>query len=414
LLLLQSFIGVTTLTMLVLAAVVADWKASQKRERDARTEAERANSAKDQFLAVLSHELRTPLTPVMLAASILENDRELPERVREDLQTIRRNVQLEARLIDDLLDLTRITRGKLQLDLHVVDIHELIRSAIDICCRDSRVKLEVKLEAAEHFVHADPARIQQVFWNLLNNAQKFTPQGGKISIHSSDSGSEILITVSDTGAGIEADLMPRLFDAFAQGERAAPAGAGGLGLGLAISKALVSAHRGSIEARSEGRGRGATFIVRLPTTPRPQQAGSALPGDQNADQSPAGLKILLVEDHPSTLTMLSKLLEAMGHHVTQASSVASGLAALERESFDLLISDLGLPDGVGYELMQQAKDKHSIRGIALSGYGTDSDVQRSLEAGFMEHITKPIDMETLEGAISRAAGGRTGAAVKRS
>jgi len=255
LLLLQSFMGVTTLTMVVLAAVVADRQQAQERERAARTEAERANSAKDQFLAVLSHELRTPLTPVMLAASILENDRALPERVREDIQTIRRNVELEARLIDDLLDLTRITRGKLQLDLHVVDIHELIQRAIDICCRDSRIKMNVKLDAAEHHIRADPARIQQVFWNLLNNAQKFTPEGGAISIRSSNSNEDIMVEVADTGAGIEPDLLPKLFAAFEQGDRGtAHKGGDGLGLGLAISKMLVTAHGGTLDGYSDGRG----------------------------------------------------------------------------------------------------------------------------------------------------------------
>jgi CheY-like chemotaxis protein len=400
-----------SLTMLVLAAVVADRQAAQQRER----EAERANSAKDQFLAVLSHELRTPLTPVMLAASILENDRSLPAEVREDLQTIRRNVELEARLIDDLLDLTRITRGKLQLDLHVVDIHELIRRAIDICCRDSRVKLDVKLEAAEHFIHADPARIQQVFWNLLNNALKFTPDDGSVSVRSSNSGGEVVVEVSDTGAGIEPELMPRLFAAFAQGERPmAGTGGGGLGLGLAISKALVSAHRGSIDANSDGRGRGATFVVRLPTTAAPQQPKSGSPELETSAQARSGLRILLVEDHHSSLMMLCRLLEAMGHRVTPASTVASALRALEADSFDLLVSDLGLPDGVGYDLMQEAKAKYALRGIALSGYGMDSDVQRSLEAGFLEHITKPIDMDTLRAAIARAVGTRASATSVRS
>ena len=183
-------------------------------------------------------------------------------------------------------------------------------------------------------------------------------------------------------------------------------------MGLAISKALVVAHRGTIWARSDGRGHGATLCVRLPTTPRPQQAKIESPPREVSDQSPAGLKILLVEDHQSTLAMLCKLVEAMGHRVTPASSVASALRAMESDSFDLLISDLGLPDGVGYDLMQQARAKYDLRGIALSGYGMDSDVQRSLEAGFLEHITKPIDMDTLRAAIARAAG--RGKALSRS
>ncbi len=407
LLLLQSFMGVTTLTMVVLAAVLADRATAEERERAARTEAEAANSAKDQFLAVLSHELRTPLTPVMLTASMLENDPQLPARVREDLHTIHRNVALEARLIDDLLDLTRITRGKMQLDFHVVDIHELIRRAMDICCRESRLTLEVKLEAAEHFVRGDPARIQQVFWNLLNNAMKFTPDGGTVSIHSKNERANIVVEVADTGMGIEPDLLPKLFAAFAQGGRATvQKGSAGLGLGLAISKMLITAHGGDICAHSDGHGRGARFVVQMPTVtqPAPSRAPVASDAAPVGTNSPQGLRILLVEDHESTLAVLGKLLSAMQHQVTPARSVAAAEKALEGGSFDLLISDLGLPDGLGYELMQRAKTRYGIKGIALSGYGMDSDIQRSKQAGFLEHLTKPIDLERLEGAIARAAG----------
>lgn len=406
LLLLQSFLGVTTLTMLVLATVVADLQKAQERERAARTEAERANSAKDQFLAVLSHELRTPLTPVMLAASMLENDRELPARMRQDLQTIRRNVELEARLIDDLLDLTRITRGKLQLDLHVTDIHDLMRRAIDICCRDNRLKLDVQLEAPSHQVRADPARIQQVFWNLLNNAQKFTPEGGAITIRSRNApDGAIVVEISDTGAGIEPTLLPKLFAPFAQGQRgSAQKGGAGLGLGLAISRALVSAHGGTLGGHSEGPGRGATFTVQMPTVSQPAISPPAQSTPRETKPSIShGLRILLVEDHESTLVMMGRLLSAMQHKVTPATSIASAARALESNSFDLLISDLGLPDGLGYELMQLVKSKYGLKGIALSGYGMDSDIQRSREAGFLEHLTKPIDMDTLEAAIARAA-----------
>jgi signal transduction histidine kinase/ActR/RegA family two-component response regulator len=404
LLLLQSFMGVTTLTMVVLAAVIADRQHAQERERAARAEAERANSAKDQFLAVLSHELRTPLTPVMLAASMLENDRALPKQVREDLQTIRRNVELEARLIDDLLDLTRISRGKMPLDLHVVDIHELIQRAIDICCRDRRTQLNVKLEAKQHHVRADPARIQQVFWNLLNNAMKFTPEGGTVSVRSKNLGQDIVVEVVDTGAGIESEFLPKLFSAFAQGDRdTAQRGAGGLGLGLAISKALITAHGGTVTATSGGRGQGSTFTVQMPAVFCPPES---LPRESDRagvkDHASQGQRILLVEDHDSTLVMLTKLLSVMGHRVTPVNSIAAALRAFEGNSFDLLISDLGLPDGLGYDLMKRVKSQYGIRGIVLSGYGMDSDVQRSKEAGFFEHLTKPIDMDTLEAAIARA------------
>jgi signal transduction histidine kinase len=411
LLLLQAFIGVNTLMALILAAVVAERKRAYderdqilQRERSARAEAEQANRAKDQFLAVLSHELRTPLTPVLLATTLLEKSPDLPQDLAEHVQMIRRNVELEARLIDDLLDLTRITRGKLQLNPANVDVHELLRRAMGIACPDRSADLVVQLEATRHHVQGDPARLQQVFWNLLSNAVKFTPSGKSITVRTSNAEDQSVIEaeISDSGAGIEPQFLPRLFNAFEQGDTARARRFGGLGLGLAIAKALVEAHGGTIAARSAGLDAGATFTVRLPAVAAPQPDGSdPFPRRPPAGRTVARAKVLLVEDHEETLRLLARLLTNLGHDVVTASSIKTAQEAARAQQFDLLISDLGLPDGMGYELMRSLRTANHLRGIALSGYGMSEDIQLSREAGFAEHLVKPVDIRALEEAIAR-------------
>ena len=371
-------------------------------ERAAREEAERAGRVKDQFLAVLSHELRTPLTPVLMTVSLIEQNPDLPASIREDITSIRRNVELEARLIDDLLDLTRLARGKIRYDFQTIDVHLLIRSALSICCSDGKHQVITDLHAADSYVRGDAARLQQVFWNLLNNAWKFTQPGGKITIESQSHDRKVTIAVSDTGMGIEADVLPRVFDAFEQGDVIRARNFGGLGLGLAICNALVDAHGGTIAAQSEGKDRGATFTVELPTVPAPDPHETKLtPAVPGEGQKRRRLRLLLVEDHPSTLKAVTKLLQSCGHQVDGFASMAEGLRAAEANQYDLLISDLGLPDGSGYELMQQLGSKYDLRGIALSGYGMEDDIERSRSAGFAEHLVKPIDLQTLSGAIER-------------
>jgi signal transduction histidine kinase/ActR/RegA family two-component response regulator len=372
-----------------------------ERERTARSEAERANRSKDNFLAVLSHELRTPLTPVLLTTSLLENDANLPDSIRGDIQMIRRNVEMEARLIDDLLDMTRITRGKLQLNLQTTDLHEIVLRAIDICCRGTNINLKVELNAKRHHIRADAGRIQQVLWNLLNNARKFTPAGGTISVRSGNRDEKtIQVEVTDTGVGIPADILPKLFLAFEQGDSAEAKRAGGLGLGLAISKALVHGHGGILRATSEGQGRGSTFAVEFATVPPPPAQppnGRARP---HAGQKRA--RILLVEDNEVTLKVLRRLLQSREHHVVEATSIATAKEAAAREPVDLVISDLGLPDGLGHEVMRELGKLYGVRGIAISGYGMPADIDQSRKAGFVEHLVKPIDAAALEAAIARA------------
>jgi CheY-like chemotaxis protein len=384
---------------------ISDRKRAEDALRQAKEQAERASEAKSEFLATLSHELRTPLTPVLLTVSLMEARSALPDDLRDDIATIRRNVELESRLISDLLDLTRITSGKLQLDEQTVDLHLIVRSAVEICQREVSAKLTLDLSAIRHFVRGDSTRLQQVFWNLINNAIKFTPADGVITVRSGNAEQGLIrVDVIDTGVGIDAAVLPRLFTAFEQGEARAARQQAGLGLGLAISRKLVEAHGGTISAASEGRGRGAAFQVELPVVDHlVRSAGVAPEPPAVVDASARPLHVLLVEDHEATRRVMERLLRQVGHRVTGVTSVASATAAATQNGFDLIISDLGLPDGSGLDVMRQLRDSYAGRAIALTGYGMDSDIAASLEAGFAEHLTKPVDLATLEGAIRRVS-----------
>lgn len=382
---------------------VTEQKRAEEALRQATLEAQRASEAKSNFLATLSHELRTPLTPVLLTVSLMESNPALPETMREDVAAIRRNVELESQLISDLLDLTRIERGKLQLDEQDVDLHFIVRSAIDICQREASARLVVDLKAQQHTVRGDGTRLQQVFWNLISNAIKFTGPDGAITVRSSSAPEgRIRVEVSDTGQGIDPAVLPRLFAAFEQGESRARRQLAGLGLGLTISKKLAEAHGGTITASSEGRGRGATFVVELPTV-----ATATMPAPAARPPRPANvpegrrLSVLLVEDHEATLAVMTKLLRGLGHYVAGATSVAAATAAARQRGFDLIISDLGLPDGSGLDVIRQLRESYAGRAIALTGYGMESDIVASREAGFTEHLTKPVDFTALEAAIHR-------------
>lgn len=371
----------------------------------AKDSAEAANAAKDQFLAVLSHELRTPLTPVLSTVQAMESDPELPDEYRQSMEMIRRNVELEARLIDDLLDLTRVAKGKLELHPQPIDAHAGLRSAMEICydeLRGKRQELTLRLDAAEHFVRADSARLQQVFWNLIKNAIKFTPEGGAIAVRTAnDQAGELRIEVRDNGIGIELQLLPDIFNAFEQGERSITRRFGGLGLGLAISKALMDMQGGTLRAESAGRGKGSVFVIQLPVIPAP--AVVPRPADLGADRERPGLRILLVDDHEDTAKAIRRLLEREGYAITLAFNVSDALGEFGRNEFDLLISDIGLPDGSGLELMRQIRQQKQLRGIALSGFGMEEDIRKSKEAGFTEHLIKPINFQKLQDVIRDVA-----------
>jgi signal transduction histidine kinase/ActR/RegA family two-component response regulator len=382
------------------AALALDNAGLYKAAQTARMEAERANLAKDQFLAMLSHELRTPLTPVLTSVSMLELDEHLPEAIRASLQMIRRNVELEARLIDDLLDLTRISKGKLQLNLETVDAHTLLKNAVDIChseIAEKHLELRVELAATRFYLAADPARLQQIFWNLIKNAVKFTPPGGRLAIRTSDDADgNLCVKVEDNGLGIEPEYLPKIFNAFEQGDRVR---LGGLGLGLAISKALVDLHKGRIVAASAGHEKGSEFTLFFPTI---ETTGGEAP-KQTLAWTPERkyLRILLVEDHEDTNRSLTTLLHRRGYQVHSARSVESALEIASHESFDVLISDMGLPDGSGLEVMQKLSAKSPVYGIALSGYGMEEDIRKSHAAGFSYHLIKPVDLNKLDAILQK-------------
>jgi signal transduction histidine kinase/CheY-like chemotaxis protein len=369
-----------------------------------------ANAAKDQFLALLSHELRNPLSPVIAMVGELEASAPDSPEVRRALEVIRRNVELEARLIDDLLDVTRISKGKLQLSLETASVHEILQRSYEICREDiaaKDLKIEFRLRAERAHVEGDPARLQQVFWNLIKNSVKFTPEKGRIAIETSNPTPETVeIRTTDTGIGIEADKMDRIFNAFEQGQSSITRRFGGLGLGLAISKAMVGAHGGTIKAESHGKNRGATFIVTLATVAAPAVVtGITQPKEPKAADSTgplvkrAGPRILVVDDHIDTCTGMKMMLERRGYRVTVAHTADQAVEKVRHAEFDLVISDIGLPDRSGYELMQELSTTRGLRGIALSGFGMENDVTRARAAGFSEHLTKPINFDRLEEAI---------------
>lgn len=376
----------------------------------AREQAEHANRAKDRFLAVLSHELRTPLSPVVMSVAAMETAPELPAALREELAMIRRNIDLEVRLIDDLLDLSRIATGKMRLDMQPTHVHPALRQAVQNCASEITAKklcVRLDLQARNDLVSADPARIQQVYWNLIRNAAKFTPAGGEIVIRTLSDSQMVRIEVRDNGVGIPPEHLPRVFDAFEQGDLRTSRQFGGLGLGLAICKAVVDMHGGTIAAASDGAGKGASFTVEFPAisadAPSPHVA-------QRSGKEPAlgNPRILLVEDHGDTADVVSRLLRGSGYLVTVAGSIAAALKLAASQSFDVVISDLGLPDGTGYELMRQIRERHGIKGIALSGYGMEEDQRKSRDAGFIDHIVKPVNVAHLEAVIRRVISGHAG------
>jgi len=394
----------------VMCLVVTDLTQQRAQEdlRLGKELAEKANLAKDSFLARLSHELRTPLTPALLTVADMEQNASLPDEVRRDLSMIRRNIELEARLIDDLLDLTRIVRGKLELRSEPMDLHHVLSQAIEICRPELEVKhlhLRVHLEAPQFQVRGETVRMQQVFWNLMRNAIKFTPHGGLITVRTGNSAEgKLWVDITDTGIGFAPGQGPRLFEAFEQANRQITQHYGGLGLGLAISRSVVEAHQGSIRAESAGPGQGAKFTLELPLLhsgePKARVESSATPPAPDV----GGARILLVEDHGDTRQNLEMLLQRRQHRVRQASSAQEALQVASEEPFDLVISDVGLPDMSGLDLMKILRDRFNLRGIAVSGFGMEEDVQQSRAAGFIHHLTKPVKMDRLLQAISDLKG----------
>ena len=366
-----------------------------------------ASTAKDRFLAMLSHELRTPLNPVLAVITNLVGDDRLPLEVQQDIDVVLRNVRLEARLIDDLLDFSRIINGKLQLHREPVDLHALIHNVVSICAEDiagGAQSVTLSLDAPHATVFGDAARLQQVLWNLLKNAVKFTPTEGRITIQTTSSEPDwVAVTVADSGVGIDPMALSRIFDAFEQGDLDTTAKFGGLGLGLAITKAFVELHGGTIRASSEGGGLGTQLTVRLPLL---AESSITLTGRPPATFAPPTKEqrlatLLLVDDHADTLSVMSRLLTRRGYQVLMATSCESALEIARQNRFDLIVSDLGLPDGSGLTLLPQLRAFGEVPAVALSGYGMEEDVRQTLAAGYDEHLTKPIDFSLLTQTISR-------------
>jgi signal transduction histidine kinase/CheY-like chemotaxis protein len=373
-----------------------------------------ANAAKDQFLALLSHELRNPLSPVI--AMVGELEATIPDSlaVREALEVIRRNVELEAHLIDDLLDITRISKGKLQLNFETICVHQVLHRAYEICREDIDAKdidVEFRLRAAHSHVEGDPARLQQVFWNLIKNSVKFTPKKGRIAIETDNpEPKKIDIRIADTGMGIEPERIEKIFNAFEQGQISITRRFGGLGLGLTISKALIDAHGGKIRVESPGKDQGSTFSLQLTTVPSP----ISVDGDGAKKDARAGLekgaelarhrRVLVVDDHEDTCIGMKRMLERHGYEITVAHTAKQAVEKVRTQEFDLLISDIGLPDRSGYELMREVRSSKALPGIALTGFGTEHDINEARAAGFSQHLTKPINFERLEEAISNLLG----------
>jgi CheY-like chemotaxis protein len=346
-------------------------------------------------------------------------DTELPESLHPVFEMIRRNIVLEARLIDDLLDLSRIRTGSLIFETELTDAHHLVDQVIEICRADianARLRLNVELVAPRHHVNVDPIRFQQALWNLIKNAIKFTPAGGAISVRcwnrDLDEGTQdtcdLVIEVADSGIGIDPAVLPRIFDVMEQGGISTTRRYGGLGLGLTISRSILEQHGGRLSAHSEGPGQGATLIIELPTSPAPVETATdqaPLAAPTSADfplEKP--LAILLVEDNQDTRSYLSRLLSHRGYQVYTAADMASAIQWAADAELDLIISDIELPDGSGIELMWILRAHRTIPGIALSGFGSAADIEQSRSAGFGIHLTKPVDFRRLEQSIHQLVG----------
>jgi len=369
--------------------------------RRAKEDAERASHAKDRFLGMLSHELRTPLTPIAAAAHVLERFAQVPERYADLLPMIRRNVALESRLIDDLLDLTAVTAGKVRLTLLPVDMHAIVRQVLEMLEEPARAKsldIVLRLRAEHSVVVADGARMHQVLSNILRNAIKFTPEGGRIELDTRCESGRFLFRCTDTGIGIEAASLPRIFSAFEQAGDDVARQYGGLGLGLTIAAGMVAEHGGTLTAASDGRNRGATFELGLEAapfaTPAPEKRVAA-----SAPTPGTGRHLLLVEDSVDAADALRVMLEDHGYRVTHAGTCAAALSVAASVHFDAVITDLGLPDGSGIAIGQALSGTTPV--IALSGYGSTADRRECDAAGFAAHLLKPADPDQLMAALRR-------------
>jgi PAS domain S-box-containing protein len=383
------------------------------REQAARAEAEKTNRLKDEFLAVLSHELRTPLNAIVGWAHLLRESPRLEQsQVARGLEAIDRNATIQTQIVSDVLDISRMTSGKLRLNPRRTDPGPVVNAAIDTirpAAEAKRISLSARLPAKPEFVYADGDRLQQVVWNILQNAVKFTPAGGRVEARVVRRDSHVEIAVSDTGVGISPEFLPHVFDSFRQADSSSSRRHGGLGLGLAIVKQLVELHGGAVEASSEGEGRGATITVRLPLMPLTTDVAAEHPEKHRPTPKLAGVTVLVVDDHADTRDVVAMSLEQAGAAVITAASAAEALAVLRERRPEVLLCDLEMPGESGYELMQKVRALPPDGGgltpaVALTAYARDEDRVRTLLAGFQRHLAKPARPDDLATAVAALAG----------
>jgi PAS domain S-box-containing protein len=391
------------------------------RERDARRHAEEADRLKDEFLATLSHELRTPLTSILGWASMIRNGEVEGSNASRAIETIERNARSQARLIDDLLDVSRIITGNLRLDLHSLNLAPIVDAALDALRPTADVKgirLQTRFEPRECLVKGDANRLRQVIWNLLSNAIKFTPRGGSVNVNLKCTDSTAHLRVSDTGDGISPEFLPYVFDRFRQAEGSISRKQGGLGLGLAVARHLVELHGGTITAESEGFGKGSVFTVDLPMTQERRDPARAEERRREVDRRHGrsssivrldGVHVLLVEDDEDSRKLLGTILKRYGARVTSTKSAAEALEAFAGDLPDVMISDIGMPDQDGYELIRRLRSLPVEKGgatpaIALTGYASRKDKERALTSGYQQHMAKPVEQMDLIAAIAALIG----------
>jgi PAS domain S-box-containing protein len=394
--------------------------AALSREQDARKHAEEADRLKDEFLATLSHELRTPLTSILGWASMIRNGEVEGSNASRAIETIERNARSQARLIDDLLDVSRIITGNLRLDLHPLNLAPIVEAALDALRPTADVKgikLQTRFEPSECLVKGDANRLRQVIWNLLSNAIKFTTRGGSVNIYLKCVESTARLRVRDTGDGISAEFLPYVFDRFRQAEGSISRKQGGLGLGLAVARHLVELHGGTISAESEGLGKGSVFTVDLPMTQERRDPARAEERRREVDRRRSrkgvvrldGVHVLLVEDDDDSRKLLGTMLRRYGARVTSTKSAADALEVFASELPDVMISDIGMPDQDGYELVRKLRALPVEKGgatpaIALTGYASRKDRERALGSGYQTHLAKPIEQAELIAAIAALVG----------
>jgi PAS domain S-box-containing protein len=394
------------------AARVAD-RDKLECERVARLEAEKANQMKDEFLAMLSHELRTPLNAMLGWTQLIRKKILAPKETERAMEIIERNARFQEQLVSDLLDMSRIISGKLRLELKRIELRDVVESAVDMvrpAAASKGVRLESAIELRREDIDADPNRLHQVVWNLISNAIKFTPKGGRVDLAARCVDSNIEIQVRDTGIGIKPEFLPHVFDRFRQADASLTRREGGLGLGLAIVRHLVEAHGGSVHAESPGEDKGTTFTVVLPARPAAPQEFQAPSSANDVQADPPliqGIKVLVVDDDPEVCTLIQRQLGGLQAVVGLAGSAREALREFRTFRPDVLVCDIGMPDQDGYELIREIRalerDHHETPAIALTAFARPEDRDQALASGFQLHLAKPVDSDTLAKAIASIA-----------